>query len=157
MFSPFPDKCSTVADLILDSTHPGADDVITKESLTQLYIPDHIPPSTSFFIRGLCIAESIQLYVSGMLPPTLHRVKSIIADNDTPVHLTSIMPSNSAKEIGNIVANNSIAPLTQFKEDLPLNVASCMISQPLPAADAWTSAYEEDGKICLKHIFPSSS
>ena len=83
--------------------------------------------------------ESIRLYISKMSLSATHRVQSIIAANDTAVHFTSAMPQNSA-------ADSFIFSLTQFKDELPSNVISCMVVQPLPTADIWKDAYDEDEK-----------
>ena len=56
------------------------------------------------------------------------------------------MPMHSATVVSSIVADNLIAPLMQFKEDLPTSVSSYMVTPPLPTADVWKSAYTEDKK-----------
>ena len=73
-------------------------------------------------------------------------------------HFTSVMPRNSANMIGNIFADSLIFPLTQFKEDLPLNVASCMVTQTLPTANIWKTAYDEDKEtsFTMKLLHPKS-
>ena len=100
----------------------------------------------------------MQLYVSKMLPATTHRIQSIIAKNDKPVHLTSAMPLNSAKTISTIVADNLIAPLTQFEEDFPPNVASYIVTQPLLTSHLWKSPYAEDDgtSFVMKLLQPNS-
>ena len=41
-----------------------------------------------------------------------------------------------------MISETMRSPLLNYKEDVPSNTASCMVTQPLPSADNWTDAYK---------------
>lgn len=86
------------------------------------------------------------------------RVHFILSNGDEAVHVTAVIPMHSANAVGNILADKLIFPLTQFKEDLPSNVASCMVAQPLPPTDVWKTAYDEveERSFMIKLLQPKS-